>query len=113
MRFLLLLALLLGTACKSEPPAPPLPAPWTELAVPVGSGTVETAAADELHIRYDGGDRKKLLAAYRDALVKDGWDAGEPLGIPGLTIITFTKGAESIDVTVSGKGSRADVLITK
>ncbi|MBW1877367.1 MAG: hypothetical protein JRI25_05940 [Deltaproteobacteria bacterium] len=113
MRILLLFALLLGTACKSEPPTPALPAPWTELAAPVGSGVVESTTPEEIHIRYDGEDRMKLFGAYHDALEKDGWVAGEPLGIPGLTTVAFTRGDESIDLTVSGRGSRADVLITK
>jgi len=112
MRILFLIALLLGPGCKNEPPAVPLPAPWDDLVLPVGSGVVE-AGPDELHIGYEGQDRFVLLEAYQDALVKDGWTAGEPLGMPGLTTVKFTRGDATLDLIVSGRGRRADVLITR
>lgn len=107
-----LLAALFAVACKADVPAVELPAPWQALSPAVEVGVVETTAPDELHVRYDDAERAAVMSRWAKVLEKDGWKGGDPIGLPGIVTARFVRGTETLDLTVSSRGTRVDVLVT-
>lgn len=103
-------ALLLLVACGSSPE---LPEPWSAYDLPTRGATLQKSDDKELHLVYEGKSRVDLFAAYREALVSQGFTALEPLAPPGMISTTLHRGDDSIELIVASKGKRADVLLSR
>jgi hypothetical protein len=106
------IALLVLTACGSPAPTVDLPPEWDALESAVGNGKVESATPDELHVSYESAP-SDLADTWKAAIEAGGWTIGEPTGFPGLMSWDLTKGDQKLDLMISGRGSKADVLLTK
>lgn len=53
--------------------SPVLPAPWSELGLPIGEGEVVSASEQNLSVVYERGDATLLAELWFDALVEAGW----------------------------------------
>ena len=106
----LALAFAVLTACHTA--TPKLPDGWSMATEAVGSGTVESADAQSLHVTYSSvkGD---VVAQWTTALQDAGWQATPPHGLPGMMTVTFQKGDVTLSMLVSQTTDRADVLLTK
>lgn len=106
------LALLLLTACGSATPTVDLPPQWDAMEAAIGSGEVKSVDENELQVTYTKAPND-LYETWAKAARAGGWTVGEPNGLPGLISAELKKGDERLEILVSTRGSRGDVLVTK
>ena len=106
------LILLLLTACGSAAPSVDLPPEWDAMEIAVGTGVVKSVDANELQVSYEPAP-KDLYETWASAARAGGYTVGDPTGLPGLISADLTKGEEKLEILVSTRGSRGDVLVTR
>ena len=115
LRILAPLALVFLLACGSgaDPKGAALPAPWTELNLPVQNGTVEESGPTSVHIAYKEADVEAPVMAgrYAKRIIDAGWTEGEARKVLVTYAVDFTRDGKQLTLMVSGKGKRLDVQL--
>ncbi|MBN2798942.1 MAG: hypothetical protein JXX28_07320 [Deltaproteobacteria bacterium] len=108
MRALFLLLL----ACSTpQSTGPALPTPWTDLPAPALDAQVRPEESGDLHLVYQGASRDQLVEVWSAALRAGGWDVSAPRKAGPMTLLNASLGDRHLELLVSGKGAKLDVLI--
>jgi hypothetical protein len=79
-------------------------APWSELGLPLGGGTVTFSDRETVSVHHPKGDSATLSASYGAALQAAGWKLEHDGSAAGIVSQTWTRAEDSLSFTVQAQG---------